>query len=535
MTSTITPAHSASSPTKSKKDRVRGEKGKDKERKDKFPQHEERLKTIVRKLPPNLPEEIFWQSVQTWVTDETVSWKIYYPGKFRRRLNKENVPSRAYILFKNEEQLALFSKEYDGHLFRDKSGRRPVSSFAGNEAHAVVEFAPYQKVPPEKKKLDPRNGTIEKDENYISFIESLTAFANREPVSIETLIASTQPVPQPKTTPLLEALKAEKNAIKEKAAVKEKVAIMRNAALEASRKEDAGKKKGGKTGSDPSASSSAPPPSSKKALNKKAVLNANNTSTPTAGGPAAKSGGPPSKSSKASRQQLSQPQTRTQPSAQPPTKLLTHNPPVAPSNPESQSKTDPSSSAAPTPAPRRVRPMLGLASRQFEAALSGAGVNAAERKSRKEREKEREAAAVNKDKEHGPQEQALASVIGKDAPSISTNIPTANTNNTLVSSGLKPPSPKRDRGGSKRKNSVGSNSGTPIATTPKVPSILQRAVIADISTGSIPPVISPRGGDESVSGPSPSVEAGPGIRGGRRGRGRGARGASNSTTPGRSG
>ncbi|KAH7871512.1 Smg-4/UPF3 family-domain-containing protein [Lentinula edodes] len=501
MTSTITTAHSASSPAKSKKDRVRGEKGKDKERKDKIPQHEERLKTIVRKLPPNLPEEIFWQSVQTWVTDETVSWKIYYPGKFRRRLNKENVPSRAYILFKNEEQLALFSKEYDGHLFRDKSG---------NEAHAVVEFAPYQKVPPEKKKLDPRNGTIEKDENYISFIESLTASANREPVSIETLIASTQPVPQPKTTPLLEALKAEKNAIKEKAAVKEK----------ASRKEDAGKKKGGKTGIDPSASSSAPPPSSKKALNKKAVSNANNTSTPTAGGPAAKSG--------ASRQQLSQPQTRTQPSVQPPTKLLTHNPPVAPSNPESQSKTDPSSSTAPTPAPR-------LASRQFEAALSGAGVNAAERKSRKEREKEREAAAVNKDKEHGPQEQALALVIGKDAPSISTNIPTTNTNNTLVSSGSKPPSPKRDRGGSKRKNSVSSNSGTPIATTPKVPSILQRAVIADVSTGSIPPVIPPRGGDESVSGPSPSVEAGSGIRGGRRGRGRGARGALNSTTPARSG
>ncbi|KAJ3848099.1 Smg-4/UPF3 family-domain-containing protein [Lentinula lateritia] len=488
MTSTIITAHSASSPAKSKKDRVRGEKGKDKERKDKIPQHEERLKTIVRKLPPNLPEEIFWQSVQTWVTDETVSWKIYYPGKFQRRLNKENVPSRAYILFRNEEQLALFSKEYDGHLFRDKSGK---------EAHAVVEFAPYQKVPPEKKKLDPRNGTIEKDENYISFIESLTASANREPLSIETLIASTQPVPQPKTTPLLEALKAEKNAIKEKAAVKEKVAIMRNAALEASRKEDAGKKKGGKIGSDPSTSSSAPPPST--------VSNVNNTS----GGPAAKSG--------ASRQQSSQPQTRTQPSVQPPTKLLTHNPPVAPSNSESQSKTDPSSSTAPTPAPRR-----------FEAALT-------ERKSRKEREKEREAAAANKDKEHGPQEQALALVIGKEAPSISTNIPTTNANSTLVSSASKPPSPKRDRGGSKRKNSVSSNSGTPIATTPKVPSILQRAVIADVSTGSISPVIPSRGGDESVSGPSPSVEAGSGTRGGRRGRGRGARGGSNSTTPGRSG
>jgi regulator of nonsense transcripts 3 len=39
------------------------------------------------------------------------------------RLNKENIPSRAYIAFKSEEQLALFSRHYDGHVFRDKNGR----------------------------------------------------------------------------------------------------------------------------------------------------------------------------------------------------------------------------------------------------------------------------------------------------------------------------------------------------------------------------------------------------------------------------
>ena len=45
----------------------------------------ERLKTIVRRLPPNLPEEIFWQSVSKWVTEETATWKAYYPGKFKTR------------------------------------------------------------------------------------------------------------------------------------------------------------------------------------------------------------------------------------------------------------------------------------------------------------------------------------------------------------------------------------------------------------------------------------------------------------------
>ena len=47
----------------------------------------------------------------------------------------------------------------------------------------------------------------------------------------------------------------------------------------------------------------------------------------------------------------------------------------------------------PSAAPRRTRPMLGLASRHFEAALSGAGVD---RKARRERDQARE----NKDGAH---------------------------------------------------------------------------------------------------------------------------------------
>lgn len=40
----------------------------------------------------------------------------------RHSINKENIPSRAYIAFRNEEQLAIFSRDYDGHVFRDKAG-----------------------------------------------------------------------------------------------------------------------------------------------------------------------------------------------------------------------------------------------------------------------------------------------------------------------------------------------------------------------------------------------------------------------------
>lgn len=68
-----------------------GKKGKSKEKKPKsgggggHKAQIERLKVVVRRLPPNLPEDVFWQSVQQWVTEETVTWRTYYKGKFKTR------------------------------------------------------------------------------------------------------------------------------------------------------------------------------------------------------------------------------------------------------------------------------------------------------------------------------------------------------------------------------------------------------------------------------------------------------------------
>ena len=45
----------------------------------------EKLKIVVRRLPPNLPEEIFWQSVQTWVTDETAPWRKFLKGRITKK------------------------------------------------------------------------------------------------------------------------------------------------------------------------------------------------------------------------------------------------------------------------------------------------------------------------------------------------------------------------------------------------------------------------------------------------------------------
>ena len=102
-------------------------------------------------------------------------------------MTKEEVPARAYIQFKNLEHVATFSREFDGHVFRDKQGiysDHPASNinklkFTGREYYSVVEFAPFQKVPPQKErmKVDQRMNTIEKGAQYaiISILKCLRA------------------------------------------------------------------------------------------------------------------------------------------------------------------------------------------------------------------------------------------------------------------------------------------------------------------------------------------------------------------------
>uniref|UniRef100_A0A0W0FBB7 UPF3 domain-containing protein n=1 Tax=Moniliophthora roreri TaxID=221103 RepID=A0A0W0FBB7_MONRR len=420
----------------------------EKEKKEKSQQQQglEKLKIVIRRLPPNLPEDIFWQSVQNWVTDDTVTWKVYYRGKFRSRLNKENVPSRAYVAFKTEEQLTTFHREYDGH--------------------AVVEFAPYQKVPSDKKKADARNATIEQgilvvDEDYISFVQSLNQLTT-EPTSIEVLIAASQAPPQPKTTPLLEALKAEKTAVKEAKESKEKMIIMRNHAAE-TRKEEAKKKAAAKATDSP--------PTSKKAKKAAAAEGAGRK-------------GP--KAPRVMREQQSA-------SGQSPvmaTKPVPASPSAAPS-PSNETSTG----APTTAAPRRGRPILGLGSRQFEAALIGAaGVGA---KAKKEREKEKQKEA-NKEKD---QEEK------SNEPSVSG----------FTSNPKEPPtSPKRDRTAKHKDNASASKVQAP------VPSILQRndapAIILQPNKA---PVAGKAPAEQGAAVPGPP----PGFGRGRgRGRGRGGRG-----------
>ncbi|KAJ3129896.1 hypothetical protein HK098_007650 [Nowakowskiella sp. JEL0407] len=130
--------------------------------KEKKPRDLLRSKVVIRRLPPNLPEDIFKKTVAKWL--DFVDWSSYYPGKIAQSKAKENRFSRAYLNFTSADALLEFYQNYSGHVFLDSQG---------NENRAVVELAQCQKTPKPKKKVDSRMNTIDQDPDYLAFVESL--------------------------------------------------------------------------------------------------------------------------------------------------------------------------------------------------------------------------------------------------------------------------------------------------------------------------------------------------------------------------
>jgi regulator of nonsense transcripts 3 len=327
-------------------------------------------------------------------------------------------------------------------------------------------------------------------------------------MSGSSVAANRAPSP-PKTTPLLEALKAEK------AAQKEKETAIRQIAQQ---KRDEAKKKNANTLITPTASTSGAP------LSKKAAKKAAAAAAAAAGSGSAQAQAPkpgvagPSKPGPSTAQQP--PNVNANANAAPP------RPPKAPKAQRQQPRipgppavpTDVSVASAantgitnepPAAAPRRMRPVIGLASRQFEAALSGAGVAGGERKSRRERERERAAAAAAE--EGAP---AAHSANGSGG----------------AGGGASAPPPRKEKP-PRRKDSV--SGGVPVSTASgssngaevRVPSILQRTdpivapVIVHRIDGDV--TVQPQAGVIPVNFNANGPRGGGRGRGGRGGRARG--------------
>jgi len=158
-------------------------------------------KVVIRRLPPTMTQEQFLEQVSPLPEHDYM-----YFVKADMSLGQFAF-SRAYINFMEQQDIFMFREKFDNYVFVDSKGV---------EYPAVVEFAPFQRLPKKRvgKKKDLKCGTIESDSYYISFLENLKNQEIDSSVAQSKTEYSYQPsdntVKKITTTPLLEYLKVRK-------------------------------------------------------------------------------------------------------------------------------------------------------------------------------------------------------------------------------------------------------------------------------------------------------------------------------------
>nr|XP_046263052.1 regulator of nonsense transcripts 3B [Scatophagus argus] len=163
-------------------------------------------KIVIRRLPPSLTKEELEEQLQPLPEVDYLEFfsndTSLYPHLF----------ARAYLNFKNQEDIVLFRDRFDGYVFIDNRGQ---------EYPAVVEFAPFQKTAKKRsKKKDAKSGTIVEDPEYKKFLENYNGdeekLASTPETLLEELEAKSKELVAKKTTPLLDFLKNKQRIREEK-------------------------------------------------------------------------------------------------------------------------------------------------------------------------------------------------------------------------------------------------------------------------------------------------------------------------------
>ncbi|GKV16205.1 hypothetical protein SLEP1_g26881 [Rubroshorea leprosula] len=117
-----------------------------------------RTKVVLRHLPPSLGQADLLAQIDDRFRNR-YNWFSFRPGKSS---HKHQRYSRAYIDFKNPEDVFEFAEFFDGHVFVNEKG---------TQLKAIVEYSPSQRVPKPCSKRDGREGTIFKDPDYLEFLK----------------------------------------------------------------------------------------------------------------------------------------------------------------------------------------------------------------------------------------------------------------------------------------------------------------------------------------------------------------------------
>ncbi|XP_078171893.1 smg-4/UPF3 family protein isoform X2 [Carex rostrata] len=120
-----------------------------------------RTKVVLRHLPPSLPQQAIMEQIDARFSGR-YDWVQFRQGKSSAKHQRF---SRVYLNFMSSEDVVIFAEFFNGRSFVNEKG-----------AHfkAVVEYAPSQRVPKALSKKDGREGTIDKDPDYMQFLEQVS-------------------------------------------------------------------------------------------------------------------------------------------------------------------------------------------------------------------------------------------------------------------------------------------------------------------------------------------------------------------------
>jgi regulator of nonsense transcripts 3 len=178
-----------------------------------FPRaNQPRLKIVIRRLPPGLTEAEFISSLGTdWaVSNGQIDWFEFHPGKVSKDLRKPSRAATAHMRLTETALIAKLGEHLKQMAFLDAKSTFKDPSLLGPP---IAEFAPNQKVPQPRNKVDARQGTIDTDPEFIKFLESLTDPIQKPNVDLEASLHREEN--KITTTPLIEHLR-EKKAAKDK-------------------------------------------------------------------------------------------------------------------------------------------------------------------------------------------------------------------------------------------------------------------------------------------------------------------------------
>ncbi|KAI1624440.1 Smg-4/UPF3 family-domain-containing protein [Exophiala viscosa] len=181
-----------------------------------------RLRLVVRRLPPGLTETEFWTVLgDDWkVGAGRVDWAAFRDGKISRDPAKPSRPARAYIKVKEQSLLESLSTVVKQSSFQDAKNTTKDPCLLGPPS---LEFAPYNKIPSGRGRNDGRQGTIDQDQEFIDFLQSLTEPVTKAAANGADVGDSKDKV---STTPLVQFIK-EKKANKAKEASQARAAKAR--------------------------------------------------------------------------------------------------------------------------------------------------------------------------------------------------------------------------------------------------------------------------------------------------------------------